>query len=292
MTDIASDPPIFADAMHQPRPGDSPTDEPAEEGGNAEPAEDGEPLADVLGFEPADRLTVLVPSRGRPAAIADVMAAWRDTGADKTALLVVVIDHDETAPYEDLRAEPWLWLYRTGTEGMASSVNAAARETVAWGARYLAVQNDDHLPRTAGWVGMYTAALDELRARFGVGVVYGDDLLRGESLCSEWAVTDSWVATLGRMVPALVRHQYADTSVRDLARALGCLRYLPAVVIEHMHPTAGKREWDEVTTAVNARARRVADRMSYDRWTMRPPSVDKTGLARQAARLRALRPPA
>ena len=236
-----------------------------------------------------DRLVVIVPSRGRPEAIDAVADAWRDTGAWRRAVMLVALDDDDPAVYPP-RSEAWIWTLRVDTSGMAPTVNAAARLVVEGGAQWVAVLNDDHLPRTPGWVGRYIEALEELRAELGVGVVYGDDLLRGKSLCTEWAVTASWVTTLGRMIPALVRHQHADTSVRDLARAAGCLRFLPDVVNEHMHPTAGKREWDETTTAANTRQRRADDRRTYDRWTMRPAVLDKTGLARQAAALRSLRP--
>ena len=106
---------------------------------------------------------------------------------------------------------------------------------------------DDHRPRTDGWDTKMLAALREL----GTGVVYGDDLLQGERLCTSWAMTSDIVRALGRMVPAPVEHMFCDNAVMDLAKAAKCLRYLPDVVIEHLHPLAGKADWDPGYWRVN-----------------------------------------
>jgi hypothetical protein len=107
---------------------------------------------------------------------------------------------------------------------------------------------DDHRPRTKGWDAAYLDALHSL----GTGIVYGDDLLQGRNLPTQCAMTADIVAALGGMAPVNLRHMYVDNFWRELGRNAECLRYLPDVVVEHLHPVAGKAEWDEGYTKVNA----------------------------------------
>jgi hypothetical protein len=47
------------------------------------------------------------------------------------------------------------------------------------------------------------------------------------------------------------KHLYFDNFVKQLGIDLGCLIYLPDVIIEHLHPAAGKAEMDEGYARVN-----------------------------------------
>jgi hypothetical protein len=110
---------------------------------------------------------------------------------------------------------------------------------------------DDHRPRTLGWDSEYIRALTTLsgrcsnRSKPGVGMVYGNDMLQGEALPTQVAMTTSIPATLGRMVPHELAHLYTDTYWKELGEKLGKITYLSGVVVEHMHPGAGKAVIDE-----------------------------------------------
>lgn len=209
-------------------------------------------------------LLVIVPTRGRPRSVAAVAEAWDFTGGWDAADLMFVADIDDPA-LEEYRAEVGRTRARLAAPDpwrpLVPKLNAAA---VAEAGRYfaLAFAGDDHLPRTFGWATGMLAALREL----GTGVVYGDDLLRGESLASSWAMTSDIVAALGRMVPAPVEHMFCDNAVMELARRAGCLRYLPDVVVEHMHPLAGKAEWDPGYHRVNQAAQYERDGVTWARY--------------------------
>jgi hypothetical protein len=121
---------------------------------------------------------------------------------------------------------------------------------------------DDHRPRTVGWDAAYLNALHEL----GTGIVYGDDRLQGEALPTQCAMTADIVRALGYMAPAGLRHLAVDNFWLDLGRGAGCLRYLPDVVVEHMHPLAGKAEWTPGHRRVNAPAMYERDLAEYGRF--------------------------
>jgi hypothetical protein len=137
---------------------------------------------------------------------------------------------------------------------------------------------DDHVPRTHGWARRY---LEELRS-LGTGIVYGDDGIQGEALPTQWAMTADIVRTLGRMVPADVEHLYCDNAIMRLGAEANCLRYLPDVLIEHMHAFAGKAVADAGYRRVNHPEQYRRDGEAFHLWERRV-------LPGQAALVRALR---
>jgi len=195
-------------------------------------------------------LVAIVPSRGRPKQAAELARSFERLRTADTQL-VFAVDSDDPSlngyaslmqnGFSDVRVcGPW--------QPMVPKLNKVAASLARGDSSFaLAFMGDDHRPRTRGWDSTMLAALREM----GTGVVYGDDLLQRERLCTSWVMTTNIVAALGRMVPAPVEHMYCDNSVMELAQAVGCLRYLPDVVIEHMHPLAGKTEWDPGYARVN-----------------------------------------
>jgi hypothetical protein len=222
-------------------------------------------------------LLVIVPSRGRPESLERVAAAWDATGAfEESAGLVFAVDADDpllpgyNAARGRLAAED-IYLMNCGPwQPMVTKLDRAAALLAEEGHFALGFAGDDHRPTSLGWNRRY---VDELR-ELGTGIVYGNDLLQGERLCTQWAMTSDIVRALGRMVPAPVEHMYCDNAVMDLGRLAGCLRYLPDVVVEHCHPLAGKAEWDTGYARVNRAEQFHRDEAAYRRWSEAARDVD------------------
>lgn len=215
-------------------------------------------------------LLIIVPTRSRPEAVDRVVEAWQVTGAfDDGAMLSFVIDADDPR-YDDYRHALWRWA-SIGVRSMSipkwkplvPKLNDAAN-LYATHYEYDAIgfAGDDHLPRTPGWARRY---IDVLRGA-GTGIVYCDDGYQYENIPTQWAMTTDIARALGRMVPAPVEHLYCDNAVRDLGKAAGCLTYLPDVLIEHMHPSAGKADRDQQYDRVNSRQQFRTDRAAYRAW--------------------------
>ncbi|MFF0598061.1 hypothetical protein [Streptomyces antibioticus] len=215
-----------------------------------------------------DSLTVVVPSRSRPHTVAQLAEAFRDTCTERTWLLFA-IDEDDPACGEYRQAVSsanahGLRVARvtqpSGT--MVSALNHAARQLVDAPGQVapeaIGFMGDDHRPRTKGWDRAYLDALTALP-----GIVYGNDLLQGASLPTQCAIATDVVRALGHMAPAELTHLYVDNYWRDLGAAAGMLSYLPDVVIEHLHPMAGKAQWDDGHRRVNQRALYEQDRQAY-----------------------------
>lgn len=214
-------------------------------------------------------LVTIVPTRSRPESVERVVAAWEATGAfGEGAELLFVVDRDDPACAD----------YRAALVTCREGVSAAYADTwrplvpklnriavsLAVGRYAFAVgfAGDDHLPRTEGWVARYLGVLHSVRT----GIVYCDDGYQHENIPTQWAMTSDIVRGLGRMVPAPVDHLYCDNAVRDLGRDAGCLTYLDDVLIEHMHPAAGKASTDEQYQRVNGSEQYRDDRAAYRGW--------------------------
>lgn len=207
-------------------------------------------------------LLMIVPSRGRPHNITELHDAWSATTTGAAGFLVAADDDDPTLPeYREVCAERSINLTVGPRLRMVPTLNLVAVEHAP---HHFAVGflGDDHRPRTSGWDAAYLDALRDL----GTGYVYGNDLLAGERLPTQWAQTSDIVQALGAMVPAPVQHLWADNQICDLGHAIDRIRYLPDVIVEHAHPLAGKAAEDDGYREVNAPALYEADRRIYAHW--------------------------
>lgn len=209
-------------------------------------------------------MIVLVPSRGRPANVARLQQAWADTGA--TADLVVLVDDDD----------PELDAYRA--LGLPALV-VGERQRIGpllndWAPRFatewdvVGFMGDDHCPRTPGW----DAAI--LGASTPWTVVYGDDLFQGENIPTAVFMGATLIRELGYFNPPGCDHLYLDNAWKLYGQYLDTLRYLPEVVIEHVHYLTGKATEDELYREVNAPAMYAHDQRAYTEWANHQAAID------------------
>lgn len=209
-----------------------------------------------------DRLLMIVPSRGRPSNVKRLMEAFDDTREGPADMLICVDEDDpkrgeyqQLSLHANVRMEIGPRLRLGGTLNEAGLANAG---------QYFALgfMGDDHRPRTQGWDQKLIWALQEL----GSGIAYGNDLIQGPALPTAVGMTSDIVATLGYMVPAGLVHLYIDSAWKALGEAMGRFTYLPDVIIEHLHPIAGKALSDAGYEEVNAPALYVTDGAVYQNW--------------------------
>lgn len=208
-------------------------------------------------------LLIIVPSRGRPENIDRLAKAF--AGTTCVELLVAIDDDDpEAAEYRRVAINHGaLWLVRDIRRRLVGTLNHIATAEAAKSYRYVGFMGDDHLPRTPGWDVEYIRALDQVGPG---GIVYGDDKIQGPNLPTHVAMDRRIVDVLGYMAPPCLVHMCADNFWRDLGDQLGTLRYLPDVVVEHLHPIALTSAWDDRYAEVNAPAVMEADWAAYERW--------------------------
>lgn len=216
-------------------------------------------------------LLVVVPSRGRPHSIARLKAAMDATCRAGTDLLVGLDADDPTAgDYPD---------------GIAYTTEPDLRGAVAWfnclstgvAATHRAVGalGDDFVPGTTGWDVRVMEALEATPFAYGNERFPGR--APGESCCHIFC-RSGIVAALGYLGPPSLHHMYVDNVWADWGAATG-ITYLDDVVIEHLHPAAGKAVPDE--TYASSSAYLAADQHAYECYL-----TARSGLQADIAKLR------
>lgn len=190
-------------------------------------------------------LAILIPSRSRPQSIISLLEALGDTNTRSDVIVVIDDDDPYKESYLDIEVTTMI-VYRDG-KGMARPLNKAA-SFLAWEYRHFAFLGDDHRPRTFEWDRLFIEELDAIET----GIVYGNDLFMKEALPTAVAMTGDIVRALDGMVPKGMIHLYLDNFWLTLGRDLESISYMPDVIIEHLHPAAGKAEWDDQYKEVNA----------------------------------------
>lgn len=226
---------------------------------------------------PTYDLTMVVPSRERPEAIRELAGIFQGTTDSVRTRLVVAVDEDD--PYlisyrrvwEDIKScrvgiteylepVPYFELVVGPPSRIGPILNTVvpryAEDSFAVG-----FMGDDHRPRDYGWDQRYIDALVEM----GTGVVYGNDLIQGESIPTQCAMTSDIVRATGHFVPEGMLHLWLDNAWKSIGEATN-IRYLPDVIVEHMHPLVGKGTWDESYLRNNADAVFDSDKATYDHW--------------------------
>lgn len=219
-------------------------------------------------------LTVIVPSRGRPHTVHELVDAFQQTCSRADTRIVFAVDADD--PLQPMYStqvigapQASVAVVHAQPATMVTALNAVALGLLQQGVGLdgiadpeppdaIGFMGDDHRPRTSGWDDAYLTALTGLP-----GIVYGNDLIQGPNLPTQCAISTPVVAALGHMAPPVLTHLYVDNYWRDLGRSAGCLTYLPEVIVEHMHPVAGKAEWDDGYHRVNARDMYRRDQRAY-----------------------------
>lgn len=219
---------------------------------------------------PVRDLAILVPSRGRPASVARLVQACRDT-CTSDYRLIFGFDGDDPAKEANIAATQGAMWMAGRRKSLAEWTNVLYHcHHPGFGA--YASLGDDHVPVTHGWD---TALLKALEATGG-GFAYCSN--GHQNALPEMCVVSSNVAyALGWVCEPSLKHYCVDTVWKDLGEAAGCLHYLPDVVVEHRHWAFGLAEHDltyyenmaALKPDAEAHTRWKAGRMAADAATVR-----------------------
>ena len=205
---------------------------------------------------------MVVPTRSRPGNAARLARAFRETRADATLVLGCDDDDPCLGEYVSVADEFMTFVrldFRPRTT-MAATLNALA-PGLAVEFDAVGFMGDDHLPRTPNWDATVLRVL-----RQHPGLAYGDDLVHGRALATSIFMSSSVVLTLGYMSPPGIGHLFIDDFWMELGSRAHALTYLPDVVVEHMHPIAGKAERDDGYERVNSPEVWARDEAAYENW--------------------------
>lgn len=191
------------------------------------------------------KILILVPSYQRPLlAMRLCRSAGETMQGIRTEFVVAVHNNDpEILQYRrligDIPCVRELFIIQEPTRpGMVDPLNQMAAK-YASGADILGFIGDDVIPRTPGWDLKLAAPL-----RRRIGISYGNDKIHGAMLPTAVMMSAHIVRKLGHMAPPQLQHLFVDNAWRAWGEAINRLSYMEHVVLEHMHPLAGKGEQD------------------------------------------------
>jgi len=187
----------------------------------------------------------IVPSRGRSARLGDMLDAALELSSGHADFAVCTDDDDAGLPgYQALHARVpaarVLWFHGR-RRSMCAWTNYIAAHPRACRYASLGSMGDDHVPRTQGWDLVLAAAV----ASPGIGIAYGDDLHQHEGLPTAPLISRQVADALGWLCLPGLLSKFCDNVWKQLGDGAECLAYVPRVVIEHVHPDAGKAGMDE-----------------------------------------------
>jgi glycosyl transferase/beta-hydroxylase protein BlmF len=196
-------------------------------------------------------VSLLCPTRGRPAFAERLMESVARTAAQpKRVELLFYVDGDdpERAGYEAFAARLTQGPIALGRctvfvgepMSVSRSWNVLARQSVG---DLLVMANDDQVYVDAGWDARLDAEVDAYPD--GIFCMWFNDGINGGCHCAFPIVSRVWCETLGYFTPGIFEFLYNDTWVMDIAARVGRTHYIPDVLVEHRHFTAGKSEFDD-----------------------------------------------
>lgn len=206
-------------------------------------------------------LLTLVPTRNRVENAVELLDVFYKTAEESSSGILFIVGTEDPRLKEYKQKIPKNHLFIFPERGLVKALNYVS--PLYWD-EYSAIcfMGDDHRPRTTGWDSEYIRALDSI----GSGYVYGNDLLMGERIPTQVAISSDVIRSLGFFGPPGFTHLCVDVTWKDMGTALGRIVYLPEVIIEHMHPAAEKAKNDEGYNYVNSKAMVAKDEKEYVRW--------------------------
>jgi glycosyl transferase/beta-hydroxylase protein BlmF len=210
-----------------------------------------------LGENKPALISILVPSRGRPSALARMIMSSAKTALHPRRVQWVVRLDDDDPMLDRYLHPPFAGVsYLTGQRELLSECwnecAAAARGEI------LMHCGDDLTFDTNGWDQMVRDAFEAVPDR--IAFVYGDDLSPNfPDLGTHGFVHRRWVETVGYFVPPLFSSDWNDVWLTEVAQMVGRDVPLPQMVTEHHHWSFGKADRDQ--THVEREERGERDRV-------------------------------
>jgi len=185
------------------------------------------------------KISILLPTRGRPENLHRLIHSIQDT-ALQWPELVVYVDNDDERGGE---------IVSIGLDHKIRFVHGDRQTlTACWNDCYKACSGDivmfaadDLVFRTKYWDVMVAKAFREQDDK--ILFVHGDDGHWGKEFGTHGFLHRNWIDTVGYVLPPYFSSDYGDTWVNEVADALGRRKYLPFVT-EHMHFLWGKSQMD------------------------------------------------
>lgn len=224
-------------------------------------------------------MALIVPSRGRPWNVVRLVDQLKKLRSEVD--LYIGVDADDPAineyiiQFEDDDDNPNVHLIKNQIRRKFGPTLNRIAKGIADKYKYIAWMGDDHFPITPGWDFIYREELDKLGK---VGMVYGDDRIMGKTIATQMAFTSNVVKALGYAVPNGFTHLFIDNYFMRLFDSIDKMKYLPNVIVEHLHYISHKSEEDKTYKEANSQENWNNDQRRFNEYVSNELEVDSRKL--------------
>lgn len=216
---------------------------------------------DIPQYNSETRISLLVPTRGRPDNIVRLLQSLHETSHVMPDVILRIDDDDEeskSALEQIISAGENVSFIGGKRTTMTAYWNEIAGLTPA---DVLMFAADDICFRTKGWDSLVRKTFDEHPDK--MIFVHGEDGYWGNRFGTHGFLHRKWVDALGYVLPPYFSSDFGDTWINDVANMLGRRVFLP-ILIEHMHPLWGKANMDKTYQERMARGEKDGVKALYD----------------------------
>lgn len=183
------------------------------------------------------KIYILVPTRDKRASLDTLIESYLKTTKGKSEL-VILLDQDQSDLYEpmfDDKRYSKIFFVTMERRSLAPKLNAALDMLELEPVMAYGFVGDDCMFISEDWEETVYSKLVQNK-----GIVYCNDLLKGEELPNNVFIHKSIVDSLGFMCPWELQHYYIDNYWKDLGILTNNIHYFPNLIIEHRHYSNGK----------------------------------------------------
>lgn len=189
-------------------------------------------------------ISIIVPTRKRPNQFTRLVDNIVDTVSDiqNVELLVYIDDDDDesipalTAAAERIDINAVQGNKLIGSQMYNELGKIARGDILMFGA-------DDIVFGNSLWDLVVQDEFDKFEDK--ILLVYGNDGFQNGRIATHGFIHRYWMELVGYVLPPKLASAYTDEWVTDLAIRVGRNKYLPNLMVEHLHPAAGKAPTDE-----------------------------------------------
>lgn len=184
-------------------------------------------------------ISLVCPSRHRPASMERFVTHALETATNPVEVVFVLDDDDPES--HDKASKLGCSLSVVPRQALSNYWNLGAQ--VASG-DILGIMADDIVFRTAGWDELVQGEFERYPDR--IVFVFGRDGLHDEQLGTHGFLHRRWIEAVGHFTVPDFSCDYVDTWIDDVASRIDRRSYLPTLYTEHLHPSNGKAQIDDL----------------------------------------------
>jgi hypothetical protein len=186
---------------------------------------------------PNMKISILCPTRGRPQSVLNLLKSLMDTSSVMPEVVFYIDDDDPTFPSTLPVSNSKV--IRGPRILMTEMWNRCAEQASG---EIMLLSGDDVLFKTKGWDDQVRRAFAAFPDR--LVLVHGDDGIHGNRFATHCFLHRAWIDAVGYFSPPYFSSDYGDTWINEVFNAVNRRVFLP-IETEHLHPIAGKGEWDQ-----------------------------------------------